>query len=66
MYLSLITDAYSKQIMGYNVSDNLSTKGVVIALNEALKTRQYSGEKLIHHSDKGLQYLQQPVPRSIK
>lgn len=56
MYLSLVTDAYSKQIMGYNVSDSLSTKGALSALKEALKNRSYSGEKLIHHSDRGLQY----------
>lgn len=56
MYLSLITDAYSKQIMGYNVSDSLSTKGALSALKEALKNRKHTGEKLIHHSDRGFQY----------
>jgi transposase InsO family protein len=54
-YLSLITDAYSKKIMGYDLLDNLSTTGPLNALKMALKNRRYSAE-LIHHSDRGLQY----------
>lgn len=54
-YLSLITDAYSKKIMGYELLDNLSTTGPLNALKMALKNRKYSSE-LIHHSDRGLQY----------
>ncbi len=56
MYLSLITDAYSKQIMGYNVSDSLNTKGALSALKQAFKRRKNIDENLIHHSDRGLQY----------
>lgn len=54
-YLSLITDAYSKKIMGYELLDNLSTSGPLRALESALKNRKYTHE-LIHHSDRGLQY----------
>ena len=54
-YLSLITDAYSKKIMGYELLDNLSTVGPLRALENALKNRKYNKE-LIHHSDRGLQY----------
>ena len=56
MYLSLITDVYSKQIMGYDVSDSLATKGALSALKTALKNRRCKSKKLIHHSDRGLQY----------
>ena len=56
MYLALITDAYSKQVMGYNVSDSLSAKGTCDALKMAVKNRAYKGSELIHHSDRGLQY----------
>ncbi len=56
MYLSLVTDAYSKKIMGYNVSDSLNATGAVAALEYALKRRIYINEELIHHSDRGLQY----------
>lgn len=54
-YLSLITDAYSKKIMGYGLLDSLSTTGPLLALKSALKNRKYQDE-LIHHSDRGLQY----------
>ena len=56
IYLALVTDAYSKKIMGYNVSDSLNAKGAIKALEMALKQRKYKRENLIHHSDRGLQY----------
>jgi len=56
MYLYLITDAYSKQIMGWELADNLKVLNAVKALKKALKNRKYPGRKLIHHSDRGLQY----------
>lgn len=55
-YLSLITDAYSKKIMGYYVANNLNTKSSVLALKMALKQRKDLNLPLIHHSDRGLQY----------
>jgi transposase InsO family protein len=54
-YLSLVTDAYSKQIMGYHLSESLSATGCLKALAMAIKERKYDHE-LIHHSDRGLQY----------
>lgn len=56
MYLSLITDVYSKRIMGYDVSESLHATGAVRAMGLALKNRDFKNEKLIHHSDRGLQY----------
>jgi putative transposase len=55
-YLALITDAYSKKIVGYDLSDSLSVHGALRALKMALASRYYPGEALIHHSDKGIQY----------
>ena len=55
-YLSLITDAYSKKIVGYNVSDNLNTESSLVALRLAIKQRKNKEMPLIHHSDRGLQY----------
>ena len=55
-YLSLVTDAYSKKIMGFNVADNMNTESSLIALKNAIKLRKYKGLSLIHHSDRGLQY----------
>jgi putative transposase len=54
-YLHLITDAYSKMIMGYCLSETLAASCTIKALEMALKTRRYTGS-LIHHSDRGLQY----------
>jgi transposase InsO family protein len=55
-YLSLITDAYSKKIMGYYLADNLNTQSSVMALKMALKERKNFNLPLIHHSDRGIQY----------
>lgn len=55
-YLSLVTDAYSKKIMGYYVANNLNTESSVMALKMAIKQRIYKDLPLIHHSDRGLQY----------
>lgn len=55
-YLSLITDAYSKQIMGYNVAANLDTESSIKALQMALRNRKDKSLSLIHHSDRGIQY----------
>jgi transposase InsO family protein len=56
LFLSLITDAYSKQIVGYQLSDNLKTINCINALKEAIKGRKYPERSLIHHSDRGFQY----------
>jgi len=55
-YLSIITDAYSKKIMGYYVADNLNTESSLKALRTAIKQRKNKDLPLIHHSDRGLQY----------
>lgn len=54
-YLSLVTDAYSRKIMGYGFRDDLSSEGCLEALRMALANRVHEG-KLIHHSDRGSQY----------
>ena len=56
MYLYLTTDVYSKQIMGWELSDNLKTVNANKALKMAIKNRRYPKRELIHHSDRGLQY----------
>jgi putative transposase len=55
-YLSLITDAYSRKIVGYHLSDNLGAQGCVKALQMALLHRSKFTPGLIHHSDRGIQY----------
>ena len=56
-YLSLITDMYSRKIVGHCVYEDLSVKGCLISLREALKnTGKNNTQDLIHHSDRGAQY----------
>lgn len=54
-YLSLVTDAYSRKIVGHHIDTNMQASTVKKAFVNALKKRKRSDE-LIHHSDRGLQY----------
>ncbi len=55
VYLSLVTDAYSRKIVGWHVHESLQTEEVAQALLMALKERQ-TRQRLVHHSDRGIQY----------
>jgi len=55
-YLSLITDAYSRKIMGWAFRKDLLAQGCIDALQMAIDDRKYPQSKLIHHSDRGSQY----------
>jgi putative transposase len=65
-YLALITDAYSKKIMGYDVSASLEVGGSLRALEMAFKKRSYSDRPVIHHSDRGLQYCSKEYQQMLK
>ena len=54
VYLNLITDAYSRKIIGWSIGETLESKYTVQALKMALKNRKYPDRKLIHHSDRGI------------
>lgn len=54
-YLSLVTDVYSRKIVGYHVHTDLTALSVSQAYKQALKRRHNVGD-LIHHSDRGIQY----------
>src|SRR4051812_40187137 len=58
IYLSLITDAYSHKIVGYHLSQHLKAQGCLLALNKAIASLKGTEQqrKLIHHSDRGVQY----------
>jgi transposase InsO family protein len=64
-YLSLITDAYSRQIMGYHLAEDLRTDGPLKALKMALSNR-ISNQQTIHHSDRGLQYCSYEYQQLLK
>jgi putative transposase len=54
-YLSLITDAYSRKIVGFKLHKDLSAKGPLEALKMAFKNHP-DHKGLVHHSDRGVQY----------
>lgn len=63
-YLSLVTDAYTRKIMGYEVSREMKAGDIVKALKMAIGARQTS-HPLIHHSDRGLQYCSSEYQRVL-
>ena len=65
-YLSLITDAYSKKIVGHHVSENLATEGSLLALKKAINHTNLKEKSIIHHSDRGLQYCSDEYKRILE
>lgn len=63
-YLSLVTDAYSRKIVGHYLSTDLRTEGVAKALEMAIQERK-TKLSLIHHSDRGLQYCSEEYQRLL-
>lgn len=55
IYLALLTDVFSRKIIGYDVCDSLAVEGSLRALKMALSDVANPGE-MIHHSDRGVQY----------
>ena len=72
-YLALITDMYSRKIVGYDLSDSLELNGCVRALKKAIyqakntcAERSRSIKGLIHHSDRGIQYCSNQYTQILK
>ena len=64
-YLALITDMYSRKIVGYDISNSLELKGSERALNKALyQAKDTTG--LIHHFDRGIQYCSNVYTQILK
>ncbi|MHA7060276.1 DDE-type integrase/transposase/recombinase [Aquimarina sp. M1] len=64
-YLAFITDMYSRKIVEYDLSDSLELNGCVRALNKALYQAK-DIKKLIHHSDRGIQYSSNVYTQILK
>lgn len=64
-YLALITDMFSRKIVGYDISDSLELTGCLRALKNALRhARPAAG--LVHHSDRGIQYCSNQYVNELK
>jgi len=65
VYLYLVTDYFSRKIVGYHISGNLKTESAVKALRKAIGTKP-AAEGLIHHSDHGVQYCSDEYQSLLK
>lgn len=65
VYVAFIIDVYSRMIVGWQISQSLQADFVLDALEQAILSRNPS-EKLIHHSDKGVQYLSIRYTRRLR
>jgi len=65
LYLSLITDAFSRKIVGFHGGDTLETKGCLKALNKALSGLKGT-QKPVHHSDRGCQYCSKKYVKKLR
>lgn len=66
VYLSLITDAYSRKVVGYDLSDNLESVNTLQALQMAIQSTSEPLTGLIHHSDRGIQYCSHDYVRLLQ
>jgi putative transposase len=57
VYVAFVIDAFARRIVGWRVSSSLKTDIALDALEQALYDRQVSQGDLIHHSDRGVQYV---------
>jgi transposase InsO family protein len=57
VYVAFVIDVYARRIVGWRVSTSMSTAFVLDALNQAICQRMPSETGLVHHSDRGSQYL---------
>ncbi len=64
-YLALVTDLFSRKIVGYDISDSLELAGCLRAFKRALKTAR-PAQGLIHHSDRGAQYCSKQYVAELK
>ena len=65
LYLSLVTDAYSKKILGYKLAKTLDSTHAVNSLQDAIKNTCQPITGLIHHSDRGIQYCSKDYIRVL-
>jgi transposase InsO family protein len=64
-YLSLITDIYSRKILGWHLSESLSIEGCIKSLKRAISSCNTT-KGIIHHSDRGIQYCSNPYTSILK
>ena len=66
VYLSLVTDAYSRRIVGHHVHASLHTAGCLAALDRAVRGAGRAARGCVHHSDRGSQYASDAYQAALK
>ena len=66
IYISLITDAFSRKIVGYHAAETLETVETIQALHQALAGLKTTPVGLVHHSDRGIQYCSTEYANLLK
>ncbi len=66
LYLYLVTDAYSRKIIGWHLSDNLVSDNAILALFMAISQLPADCKEIIHHSDRGIQYCSHKYVRILE
>jgi transposase InsO family protein len=57
VYVAFVIDVFARRIVGWRVSNSLRTELALDALEQAIWARQIGSDRLVHHSDRGVQYL---------
>jgi putative transposase len=61
-----VIDLFSRKVVGWNMSDRLTTPLVTVALRNAIESRKPETEKLLHHSDRGCQYTSEAFQKIMR
>ena len=66
MYVAVVLDLFSRKVVGWSISDSLSTPLVAEALRRAIEARRPVGSELLHHSDRALSVHERRVPTNLE
>jgi putative transposase len=66
LYLAGVLDCFSRKLVGWSMADHMETELVADALQMALRHRRPDGTKLLHHSDRGVQYASDAYQRLLE
>ncbi len=65
-YLAVVIDLFSRKVVGWEMSDRITTPLVTSALRSAIESRKPDTKELIHHSDRGCQYTSEAFQKIMR
>jgi putative transposase len=66
VYLAVVIDLFSRKVVGWKMSDRLTTPIVTGALKNAIESRKPNTKELLHHSDRGCQYTSEAFQKIMQ